>query len=397
MSQVAQKPRPVSNEEAASLLDQVIQASGPQKTRAILDSYFDSPSVLGQIEAALPRFMQTEAKRLIKRALITFSRTPALHECTPASFVRCVVQAAEYGFAIDGVLCYAVPFSCKVEMPGQPVRWEMQCQFMPSYKGLVAVARRCGQIAEIYGDVVCEKDVWSYQRTLDRDHLEHAKQLGPRGDVIGTYVVIVLPNGLRRAEVMNLEEINHIKAKSKGSAKGPWSTDFAEMARKTVVKRALKMYADDPGLIDLIDADDRAGASLDEAGIVPRVDAPAAASRADEIAARLRAQQAHQPPRELPVDHSPATEPETQQQATETKPELHHESAETRQEPRQTSARELTPEDITNDFDRCAKPADVLAAQKKLEADANGDAKTIRDIQVAADQRMVELQSKRGK
>lgn len=85
-----------------------------------------------------------------------------------------------------------------------------------------------------------------------------------------------------------------------------------------------------------------------------------------------------------------------QQPTVEQQPEPHQEPAEQRQES-QPPARELTPEDITNDFDRCAKPADVLAAQKKLEADANGDAKTIRDIQVAADQRMVELQSKRGK
>ena len=94
---------------------------------------------------------------------------------------------------------------------------------------------------------------------------------------------------------------------------------------------------------------------------------------------------------------SAAEQQPTVEQAPETKPEPQQESAATRPEQQQASARELTPEDITNDFDRCAKPSEVLAAQKKLEADANGDAKTIRDIQVAADQRMAELQAKKGK
>lgn len=182
MTQVMQpktQTKTISNEEASALLDQVIKESGPQKTRAILNSYFDTPAVREQIEGALPRYMKGEADRLIKRALITFSRTPTLHECSPASFIRCVVQAAEYGFAIDGVLCYAVPFNCKIEEPGKQVRWEKQCQFMPSYKGLVAVARKGGQIAEIYGYTVCTNDIWSYTRTLAGAVLEHVPPLVP--------------------------------------------------------------------------------------------------------------------------------------------------------------------------------------------------------------------------
>lgn len=85
-----------------------------------------------------------------------------------------------------------------------------------------------------------------------------------------------------------------------------------------------------------------------------------------------------------------------QQPAVEQQPEPTQEPAEQRQEPQQP-ARELTPEDITNDFDRCAKMADVMSCQKRLEADANGDAEKLRYIQTEADRRTVELQSKRGK
>lgn len=392
MSQVAQKPK-VTNEEAASLLEQVIAASGPHKTRAILNSYFDTPAVREQIEGALPRYMKGEADRLIKRALITFSRTPALHECTPASFIRCVVQAAEYGFAIDGVLCYAVPFNNKVEEPGKQVRWEKQCQFMPSYKGLVAVARKGGQIAEIYGDTVCTNDIWSYTRTLAGDVLEHVPPLGPRGDVIGCYVIVILPNGLRRAEVMNLEEINHVRQKSKASGNGPWVSDFSEMARKTVVKRALKMYADDPGLIDLLDSDDRAGATLEEAGIVPQIEqAPLpTASKADQLTAQLKSRQAAEQAAETPIELESVPHDQTETETQQSSPDTNH------SESPNSSRRELTPEDITNDFDRCGKMADVLSVQKRLEGEAHGDPEKVRYIQAEADRRTIELQAKKGK
>lgn len=85
-----------------------------------------------------------------------------------------------------------------------------------------------------------------------------------------------------------------------------------------------------------------------------------------------------------------------QQPAVEQQPEPTQEPAEQRQESQQPP-RELTPEDITNDFDRCSKMADVLAVQKRLEAEANGDPEKIRYIQTEADRRTVELQSKKGK
>jgi hypothetical protein len=47
---------------------------------------------------------------------------------------------------------------------------------------------------------------------------------------------------------MDIEDLNRIKSRSPsgGSGKGPWISDENEMRRKTIVKRILKMYCDDP-------------------------------------------------------------------------------------------------------------------------------------------------------
>ena len=49
-----------------------------------------------------------------------------------------------------------------------------------------------------------------------------------------------LNDGAKVFEVMSIKEINAIRARSKSKTSGPWFTDFAEMCRKTVVRRGTK-------------------------------------------------------------------------------------------------------------------------------------------------------------
>ena len=62
-----------------------------------------------------------------------------------------------------------------------------------------------------------------------------------------------------------------------------------------------------------------------------------------------------------------------------------------------SSARVLTVEDIENDFGLCTKMPDVLATQKRLEAEAAGEPEKLNVIRIKADERMAELQAKKGK
>ena len=73
--------------------------------------------------------------------------------------------------------------------------------------------------------------------------LKHIPALQDRGNVILYYAVYHTKNGGYGFEVMSVDDIRQHKNKfSKAAGKGfsPWSTNFDEMAKKTVIKKLLK-------------------------------------------------------------------------------------------------------------------------------------------------------------
>lgn len=240
--------------DPAALLEQVLARSESKRYQTVNDALSKR---IDRVEELLPENMKGQGARLVKRAMLTFSKNERLQACTPASFISCVLQAAECGLAIDGRLAHAVPYNTKVKDANGRERWEEIAQFQPDYKGLIAVAKRTGQIIDIYGDVICENDTFAHGRAGDVCRLEHTYDINqPRGKTIGAYQIIVLPGGRWRYEVMGIADLNRIQSSSKSGGKGPWGTHPDEMRKKTVCKRALKMYSDDPGLLKALEYDD---------------------------------------------------------------------------------------------------------------------------------------------
>src|SRR5690606_17352050 len=54
------------------------------------------------------------------------------------------------------------------------------------------------------------------------------------------YCVIRLADGGRVVKVMTRAKIERIRSRSRAGNNGPWKTDYEEMARKTVLRNALK-------------------------------------------------------------------------------------------------------------------------------------------------------------
>lgn len=241
--------RAQKTEDASALLAQMVESFTPsERTKYVYDT------LAGKIETIrdlLCDHLKPHAERFVKRAMMTFTETDKLRKCTDASFIKAVLKAAECGLAIDGKLAYAVP------RWNSKIRKEEAC-FQPSYIGLIAVAKRVGTILTAYGDVVCENDVWEYERRFGDDHFVHRRPpLGSdRGEVVGAYQKLILPNHLTHIEVMDIHELNRIMESSEswkyadGNRKDSvWHKHTSEMQKKTVVHRALKTYQDDPGLM----------------------------------------------------------------------------------------------------------------------------------------------------
>jgi recombination protein RecT len=186
-----------------------------------------------QIEGALPRHLTPE--RMMQVARTAVYRTPKLQECDPMTVVAAIVQASELGLEPVGSLGhgYLVP------------RWNknarcMEATFLPGYRGLLELARRSGQIASVQARVVYEGDDFDFEYGME-PRVRHKPHLGKRGAVVAAYATAKLKGGETALEVMSVEEIDLIRARSQSKDFGPWVTDYSEMARKTVLRRLLKL------------------------------------------------------------------------------------------------------------------------------------------------------------
>ncbi len=185
----------------------------------------------GEIAKALPSVMTPE--RFSRIVLSALSGNPKLGETTPQSFLGAMMTAAQLGVEPNTPLgqAYLIPYWNK---------GVLECQFQLGYKGLIDLAYRSGEVSVIQAQAVYENDAFEYALGLE-PKLTHVPARQDRGDPIYFYGVFRLKDGGYGFEVMSVEDVRaHAKRYSKSYSNGPWQTNFEEMAKKTVLKRALK-------------------------------------------------------------------------------------------------------------------------------------------------------------
>jgi recombination protein RecT len=198
----------------------------------------------------LPKHLTPD--RVVKMALVAASRQPLLFKCTKASILQSIMKSAELGLDCSGTLgrAYLVPY-----YNGKLQAYE--CQFIPGYQGLIDLARRSGNIARIESRVVYDKDEFKVEYGIEQK-LIHTPYLGKeRGDIRCVYGIAEMMDGSRQVEVMTIDEVSAIRDRSKAKDAGPWKTDFAEMARKTVIRRLAKYLPLSTELAKALEADDQ--------------------------------------------------------------------------------------------------------------------------------------------
>lgn len=118
-----------------------------------------------------------------------------------------------------------------------------------SYMGLIELAVASGAVMWAKADVVCQADSFK-MRGMGNAPDHEFNPFGDRGDIVGVYCVAKLANGDYLTDVMGVGEVNSIRDRSEawksyqaGNIKScPWATDWAEMAKKTVLKRGSKYW-----------------------------------------------------------------------------------------------------------------------------------------------------------
>ena len=189
-----------------------------------------------EIARALPRHITPD--RMARIATTALKQTPKLGECTPESFLGSVMTAAQLGLEPNTPLgeAYLVPFKNKNRETG---RYEMVCQFIPGYRGLVKLALQSPAVSKARARVVYEHDAFDYSFGLD-EHLDHKPAQGDRGKVTHVYAFVKYTDGGSDFDVMNVDDVEKVRRRSKSADNGPWVTDWDAMAMKTVFKRLSK-------------------------------------------------------------------------------------------------------------------------------------------------------------
>lgn len=181
----------------------------------------------GQIAAVLPKHVTPE--RLIKVVMTAALKSPQLYDCSRESIMQSVMLAAQLGLDCGGALgsAYLVPY-------------KTTCQLIIGYRGMIDLARRSGQIESINARAVFKGDEFVYEFGLN-DNLRHVPMVEPSAQgLTHVYCVAKFKDGGYHLEVMTRKEVDAIRQRSKASGSGPWVTDYVEMAKKTVIRRAFK-------------------------------------------------------------------------------------------------------------------------------------------------------------
>lgn len=118
-----------------------------------------------------------------------------------------------------------------------------------SYIGLVDLATQSGSIVWAKAELVYESDAFQMGEPGSLPKHQFNPFAKDRGAVIGAYVVAKTPGGEYLCDAMSTDEINAIRDRSSAwkaykskNVTCPWVTDPGEMSKKTVIKRASKLW-----------------------------------------------------------------------------------------------------------------------------------------------------------
>ncbi|QKY79801.1 RecT-like DNA pairing protein [Arthrobacter phage Bumble] len=178
-----------------------------------------------EFQRAMPR--GAEAAQLVRDALTVLKNTPGLATVNPQSLLGSLMTCAQLGLRPGvGALghAYIIPF-------------KGQAQFILGYQGMIELANRSGEIANISARIVYANDTFRISYGLE-DTLVHEPVVdGVRGDVRGYYAVFKRTNGGYGFIYMTKAEVEEHRDKFALSKNGPWKNHFDAMALKTVVRK----------------------------------------------------------------------------------------------------------------------------------------------------------------
>lgn len=174
---------------------------------------------------------------IFRKAALT---TPRIFQCTEISLVNAISESVELGLPVGGTqgLAYLIPY--KQNDRRSPYCGMFEAHLMPSYKGLIQLARRSGELSQLDAQIVCENDVFDIKFGSEPKVVHEPEYIDERGKPIGCYAIARMKGDeFPTPEWMTEKEINVIRKSAQSPDSPAWKYHTGQMWRKTLLKRVL--------------------------------------------------------------------------------------------------------------------------------------------------------------
>jgi recombination protein RecT len=218
-------------------------AVAKKKQPATMKDWLNDDRFKHEIARALPEIIKPE--RFIRTVITAMQTTKNLSSCTTNSFISATLMCAQLGLEPNTPLgrAYLIPY----RNHGQ-----LEVQFQVGYRGLIELAWRSDMVTDIQAREVYPNDDFSVEFGDVNSITHHPQEHDENAQPIYYYAVVKIRGGGKSLAVMSHKEVEQFAKKfSKAYNNGPWQTNFDAMAKKTVLKQALK-YA--PMSVEMSDA-----------------------------------------------------------------------------------------------------------------------------------------------
>ena len=162
---------------------------------------------------------------------IAVAENSNLRNCSNESLLKCCLQSLQYELPIDGRnYCYIIPYGT-------------QAQLRVSYYGLLTLAKRNPDIEDIDCFEIYKGDVFVKTKTPDGDTYTLQQEFREHNneDLIGVAVYVKKKQAPSRIYLMSKKDIDIARSCQKTLV--VWNKWYIEMAKKTAIRRALKIEA----------------------------------------------------------------------------------------------------------------------------------------------------------
>ena len=176
---------------------------------------------------ALPK--DFNKSRFIQNCMAVIQENNKIASCEPLSVARTMLKGAFLGLDFYNKECYAIPYG-------------NQLQFQTDYKGEKKLAEKysVNPVSEIFAKLV-RKDDFFEEAVIDSKRVVNFKPIPfSNKELIGAFAIANFKDGSTMTEVMSIQDIHNLRDKHSKS-KHIWRDHEGEMAKKTVLRRLLKM------------------------------------------------------------------------------------------------------------------------------------------------------------